>query len=80
MSFHKNEFAKSLAMHAMRARVVYMSMCQHANLPTSHFTCQRAKGVPIFNLAHQRAKRLANFSTSPAKRRAKFSTIFQKNF
>ena len=66
ISFHKNEFAKSLAMYAMRARVVYMSMCQHANVPTSHFTCQRAnvpkacqfstwrtnvpKGLPIFQL------------------------------
>ena len=78
----KNEFAKSSHMHVMRASVVYVPTCQRAkNVPTSHFyvpTCQRlanfstwcanvSKGVPIY-------------STSPAKRRADISTIFQKNF
>ena len=48
---------------------------------------QCAKGVPnmpkacqFSNLACQRAKKRANFPTSPVKRRTNFSTIFQNNF
>ena len=65
------EFAKSHAMRAMPANVVYVTTCQRAkSVPTSHFylltrqwTYQRAKGVQIFQL-----------------RLPKCVSIFQKNF
>ena len=60
----------------MRPYVPAWSTCPHAHVPTcqhaksvitSHFyvpinlpTCQSAKGVPVFNLACQCAKRRAN--------------------
>ena len=58
------EFAKSHAMRAMPANVVYVTTCQRAkSVPTSHFyllTCQRR----------------ANFSTSLTKMRINFSKEF----
>ena len=55
-----------------------------ANVPNAcqlfNLTCQHAKGVPIFQLGVQGAKMGANFSTSPAKRRPSFSTIFKEIF
>ena len=76
-----SEFSKS---HAMRASVFYVPTCQSAkSLPTSHFyvlTCQRAKGVSIVQLGVPTCQMRANISTSPAKRRTNFSTMFQKHF
>ena len=87
------EFAKSSAMRAIRASVIYVPTCQRANsVPTSHFyvsACQRAnkrangpKTCQFFNLACQRDKAYQH-----AKRRAIFQprlpkgvTIFQLYF
>ena len=57
------EFVKSRAIRGIRASVVYVPMCQRANVPkasqlliftcqctTNVPTCQRDKGVPIFQL------------------------------
>ena len=67
-----NEFAKS---RHMRASVVYVPrVCQ-----LLIFTCQRAKGMPIFQLGGQTCqKRSIFFSSLPAKRCANSPTIFQK--
>ena len=84
------ELAKSRTMRAMPASAVYVSTYQkhakflflRANVVCQVFNlaCQRVKACQSFKLASQRAKKPASFSASSAKRRANFSTIFQKNF
>ena len=59
MRYGGKEFAKSPAVRAIRASVVYVPTCPRANVPKA---CQ----LLIFTC--QRAKRRAIFSTSLAKR------------
>ena len=44
----------------LRASIVYVPMCLHANVPKSMPTCHKA--CQCFNLAYQEAKQHANFS------------------
>ena len=72
-SLVSTEFAKSRDMRAMRASVVYVpNVCQNFII-----TCQRAKCVPIFKLGVAMCQFL-KLMCQRAKRRASFSTIFQK--
>ena len=66
--------------------VPYVPTCQkranfsflRANAPTCRETCQRAKACQCFNLACQRAKKRAIFSTSLAKWCANFQLFFKR--
>ena len=84
MRYDWEEFAKSRAMRAMRAIVVYVPASQkranfsflRVNVPINVPTCQRAKGVPIIQLGVSRSQRRANLSTSLTKMHISFSKEF----
>ena len=59
------DFTKMRAKHAicaMRASVVYMPMCQRANVPTCQWRTRVTKGVSIFQLFFKRIFQFLNFS------------------